>query len=145
MKRKLVPDIIQGQTVHTVAPDLPAVEAARKMSEHRIAALAVMENARLVGILTERDITARLVALGKDPATTPVGQVMTESPDTLPPDALATEALNIMRQRGYRHIPVMDGETVVAMLSIRDLNIVIQEALERELAERDAYIFGDAQ
>lgn len=145
MKRKLVPDIIKGQTVLSVAPDLPVVEAARKMTEHRIAALAVMEGERLIGILTERDITARLVALGKDPATTPVREAMTESPDTLPPDALATEALDIMRQRGYRHIPVMDGETLVAMLSIRDLNIVIQEGLERELAERDAYIFGETR
>ena len=104
--------------------------------------IIVDNNARLAGIFTERDLVNRVVAKGLDAVSTPLKQVMTANPDTLAPGDTAMNALELMSARRYRHLPVLDGENVVGMVSIRDLFNVVKAQLEEDLREREKFIFG---
>ena len=95
-------------------------EAADRMSWHQVGALPVFEGQRLVGIITERDLTAA-VAEGADPATTPVADYMTAAPEVLQPDSELADAAHTMLQLGVRHLPVMQGGRLVGVLSMRDV------------------------
>ena len=94
------------------------VDAARRMHERRVGAIVVQDGERLVGIVTERDIL-RAVATGAIGGS--VADVMTHGPDTIGPDESAGQAAALMIHGGFRHLPVVDGNAVVGMLSIRDL------------------------
>lgn len=143
MIRTIVPDVISGQTLYTVSPGDSARAAAQTMKQHRIAAVMVMEGNALVGIITERDMTARLVADGADPETTKVGDIMTADPDTLKPTDTAAQAIKMMIERNYRHLPVKDGDKVVGMVSVRDLYAIYNLELEEDLKDRNAFIYGE--
>ena len=144
MIRRIVPDVISDQILQKVTPRDTVRQAARLMREKKIAAVLVMEGERLVGIVTERDMTVRVVAAGLDADTTPVGEMMTADPDTLAPSDTASDALRMMKSRNYRHLPVVDGCTVVGMVSVRDLYAVYNGELEQDLKDRNAYIYGEA-
>lgn len=140
---KIVPDLVHDQTIAEVAPAATVAEVARMMAQRRVAAVVVLEGGRLAGIVTERDMTTRVVAAGRDPETTAIADIMTANPDTLRPDQHPLEALRMMAERGYRHLPVVEGDAqVIAMISVRDLYTFIRAELERDLKERDSYIFG---
>lgn len=143
--RKLIPDVVSDQELACVTGEATVREAVRMMADRRIAAVLVTESMQLKGIFTERDLAVRVVAVGRDPETTRVSEVMTADPDTLSPDAGAGEALNLMETRRYRHLPVVaeDG-TVVGMVSIRDLFSVVRDHLESEIKDREAFIFGSS-
>jgi CBS domain-containing protein len=144
---KIVPDIVSDQTITSVTPEVTVRQAARLMAERNIAAVLVTQpdGRTLAGIMTERDIAARVVARSLDAGTVTVGEVMTKSPDTLLPTDRPMQALTMMREHGYRHIPVCQEDgTVVAMVSVRDLYAFVQGELEHDLKERDHYIFGEA-
>ncbi|MFA7429148.1 MAG: CBS domain-containing protein [Rhodospirillaceae bacterium] len=141
---KIVPDLVHDQTIVGVSPTATVAEVATMMADRRIAAVIVTEGSRLAGIVTERDMTARVVAAGRDPSTTAVSAIMTANPDTISPDQPPVEALRMMADRGYRHLPVVDDAgKVVAMISVRDLYTFIRAELERDVQERDSYIFGN--
>ena len=144
MYRTIVPNVISGQKLHTVTKDDSVLEAAKTMAEFKIAATMVLEDNKLIGIVTERDMTTRVIAGGKDPAGTKVSDVMTANPDTLKPDDKAIDALTMMRERKYRHLPVVDGDNVVGMVSIRDLYAVVTDSLERDLEDREKFIYGES-
>jgi CBS domain-containing protein len=103
----------------TVLPRVPVIEVAQRMVSRDVGAVLVVEDDRLVGILTERDVL-RAVASGLDD-TTLVLDCMTKDPDTLDTDETTRQAATLMIHGGFRHLPVMDGDEVVGMLSIRDL------------------------
>ncbi len=108
----MTPDVVG------LEPATPLVDAARRMHERRVGAAVVSEGDRLVGIVTERDIL-RAVATGAIGGS--VADAMTHGPDTIGPGESAGQAAALMIHGGFRHLPVMDGSTVVGMLSIRDL------------------------
>lgn len=144
MIRRIVPDVISDQVLQKVTPRDTVRQAAHLMREKKIAAVLVMEGERLVGIVTERDMTVRVVAAGLDAETTPVGDMMTRDPDTLAPNDTASDAIRMMKSRNYRHLPVVEGGTVVGMVSVRDLYAVYNGELEQDLKDRNAYIYGEA-
>ncbi len=144
MTRTIVPDIVQETQVHSVTEATTVKEAAEVMNRHHVAALVVLEGDRLVGIFTERDVTDRVVAVGADPNTTTVGATMTRDPDTVAPDAAPTVVLDAMVAHDYRHMPVVKDGKVMAMVSVRDLFRAVREQLERDIRQRDQYIFGEA-
>jgi len=109
---------IMARDVLTVGPAASVLEAARRMHERRVGAVVVLDGQRLAGILTERDIL-RAVAEGRVDGS--VADSMTRSPDTIDADDDAGHAAVLMIHGGFRHLPVVDGETVVGMISIRDL------------------------
>lgn len=141
-KRKLIPDVVENQSLVCLPPDATVRDAVQRMAEHRIAAVLVTEGTALKGIFTERDLTVRVAAAGKDIATTPLSAVMTADPDTLGPDAPATDALDLMERHRYRHLPVVQDGAVVAIVSIRDLYSEVRNTLQEEIKEREAFIFG---
>lgn len=141
MPSKIVPDLVRNQTVVTLQPGATVREAAQIMTERHIGAVLVEENGRLAGIFTERDVLARVVAKGLDPDGTRLDGVMTRDPDTLDPGDTPLHALTRMRDAGYRHLPVVNGETLVGIVSIRDLYAAVHSQLESDLQQRDAFIF----
>jgi CBS domain-containing protein len=143
MIRKIVPDVIKDQTLISVSPADTARSAARLMAERKVAAVLVMESDRLVGIITERDMTSRVIAKDRDPDTAKCREIMTANPDTLSPHDTAVDAINMMRSRNYRHLPVVDGLKVVGMVSVRDLYAVYNTELQQDLRDRDAFIYGE--
>lgn len=101
----------------------PVVAVAQQMADRNVGAVLVLERGRLAGIMTERDLL-RAVARGlRDDAV--VGECMTATPDTVAPDDTIEHAAVLMVHGGYRHLPVVDGDDVVGMLSIRDLVPVV--------------------
>ncbi|EKE45414.1 nucleotidyltransferase/CBS/cyclic nucleotide-binding domain protein [Oceaniovalibus guishaninsula JLT2003] len=119
----------------TIAPDLPLCDAARLMRDDRISSLMVVEDGTLQGILTVRDVSNRVVAERLD-AQSPVARVMTRDPVTLPPDAIGSDVLHLMMERGIGHVPIVGAGGLVG--------IVTQTDLTRFQADTSAQIIGDA-
>ena len=112
--------IVEGQTPVTVAKNVTVVEAARSMKLHDIGALLVVDGTRLCGIFTERDALFRVLAEGRNPDSTQVGQVMTAQPQTIHPDKPFLDALRIMHKGRFRHLPVVEDGRPLGMVSSRD-------------------------
>lgn len=140
---KIVPDIIDNDPLAEIAEGVSVRAASKQMATAKVSALVVLDKGRLVGIVTERDITVKVVAAGLDADATTVGAVMTKNPDTLKPGDTADHALEMMRTRGYRHLPVVDGDKVIGLISVRHLYNALRSRLEADLRQRDAYIFGE--
>lgn len=130
----------RGSEVIMIGPDGSALDAARLMNEHHIGSLLVIDQGKLVGIFTERDIMRRIVAERRDPETTLVGEVMTGTVACAAPHTAYTELCSVMRQKQIRHLPVLDGETVVGMISIGDLNRVDHDEQERTILYLEQFI-----
>jgi CBS domain-containing protein len=113
-------DLMRTELV-TVDPSATVAESAEAMSIHQVGAALVVDADTLLGIFTERDIV-RALAAEHDAAAHPVTGWMTTDPITLPPDATAPEALRRMLSGGFRHIPVLEEERLVGIVSIRDLS-----------------------
>lgn len=142
MQRRIVPHIVRDQTLTTIDAGVSVAEAARLMADRTIGALLVTAGDRLSGIVTERDVLFKVVAAGRTPAETPVADIMTANPDTVSPDSPAYDALERMHTRGYRHLPVVDGDRLVGIVSIRDLYAAVKVELEEGIQEREAFIAG---
>ncbi|MEM6491317.1 MAG: CBS domain-containing protein [Pseudomonadota bacterium] len=143
MERKIVPNVVKPQLVRRLPPDATVRQAAQTMAEHRIGALVVVTpDEKLTHIFTERDLLIRVVAEGLDPDATRLADVATPNPDSLAPDAEARAALDLMRKRRYRHLPIVEDGQIVAIVSIRDLHEVVLSMLEDDVRDRDAMIYG---
>ncbi len=114
-------DLISNRTIHYVQPNQTVFEAANYMVERNVGAVPVLDDAKLVGIFSERDIMRRVVTEGRDPLTTHIADVMTSNVRTVAPGASSEEAMCVMQTHGIRHLPVCDGRTLVGFLSLRDL------------------------
>ncbi len=91
------------------------------MVEHNIGAVAVMHAGELVGLFSERDLMKRVVYERRDPRTTTVADVMTRDVITVTPDRSLEDCLDLMRERGFRHLPVCEGKRLRGVISLRDL------------------------
>jgi len=111
---------IMTQDVYSAAGETPVVTAAQTMVKGRFGSAVVLEAGWLVGIFTERDVL-RAAASGKDLSTTTVSEWMTREPKTATADMEADEAAQIMAANGFRHLPVLDGKTVLGIVSLRDV------------------------
>lgn len=121
MANRQLSDIIRRQRPVTVPVTATVQHACRLMRDNRIGAVLVTErDGRLAGLFTGRDAVGRVLAEALDPATTTVAAVMTVQPDTLKPDAHAIDALRLMQDGGYRHMPIVDGGNIVGIVSHGD-------------------------
>jgi CBS domain-containing protein len=100
-------------------------DAARRMADRRVGAIIITDGSRLEGIMTERDV---LRAVGRGSIDGTVGDWMTRHPDTAPQTATIGQAAAMMVHGGYRHVPIVDGDHVVGIVSIRDLLRLPSEA-----------------
>jgi CBS domain-containing protein len=118
--------------VETVSSSEPLQSAAQMMSSGDFGSLPVVDDGRLVGVLTDRDIVVRAVALGIDPSDTPVGQVASPDPVTATPDQDLDDALELMAAHRLRRLPVVEGSRLVGVLSQADVAL---EAKERKTGQ----------
>jgi CBS domain-containing protein len=117
----------------TAAPTETVSNAAKLMRSKVLGALLVVEEGRLVGIFTERDALFRVLALGLDPHTTTLREVMTVDPITLGPEKTYGHALIVMHENGFRHIPVVEDAKAVGIVSSRDaMDPDMQECIWQE-------------
>ncbi len=112
--------VMERKKFITAAPDTSVSQAARLMATKDAGAVLVVENHQLVGIFTERDVVFRVIALGLDPKETRLNQVMTADPKTLGPNQSYGHALVIMQENGFRHVPVVDENLPIGIISSRN-------------------------
>jgi CBS domain-containing protein len=117
----LIYDLIKDRRVYSIDANNTVLEAARFMMEHNIGALPVLRNGELAGIFSERDIMNRVVAVGRMPGTTKVSEVMTPNPKAVGVEETVENGLFLMREFGFRHLPITDGKQLKGLISLRDL------------------------
>jgi CBS domain-containing protein len=137
----LVKDVVD-RDLYYAEPSQSVAEVARKMAELRVGAIVVLEQGRLLGVFSERDLLTRVVVAGLDPEKTLVRSVMTESVATVPESAGIEMALESMRSHQCRHLPVLRGDQVVGFLSMRDLMHHELARRTEELLRIRAYVHG---
>jgi CBS domain-containing protein len=126
-------DIVRDQNPLMLPPEMTVQQACQRMQERRVGAVLVgMENGRLLGIFTGRDAVCRIVAEGKDARATALADVMTQDPDTMSPAGTAIEALRLMKDGGFRHVPIVDEGRVVGIVSRGDFRAIEQRRLDEE-------------
>jgi CBS domain-containing protein len=129
-------DLVKDRRVLSIEADRTVLEGARFMMEHRIGALPVLRNGELVGIFSERDIMNRVVALGRLPGSTKISEVMTANPKSVSVEETIENCLYLMREFGFRHLPIVDGKELKGLVSSRDilLRYISQQEAERRIA-----------
>jgi CBS domain-containing protein len=114
-------DLVKDRRTYSIAADQSVLEASRFMMEHRVGALPVMENGELIGIISERDVMTRVVAAGRSPGHTPVRDVMTANPRVVEPSESLENCLFLMKELGFRHLPICEGKQLKGLVSLRDI------------------------
>jgi CBS domain-containing protein len=120
-------------TLWHMHPQDTVFDALRLLAEYEAGALMVMEGGRLVGVLSERDYTRKVALQGRNSRTTTVAEIMSRNVFTVSPRADIRECIALMKERKVRHLPVVDGGTVMGMIAVRDL-------LDHLIAEQDTTI-----
>jgi len=120
MSNRSIRDIIAEQEPITAPESITVSAAAQLMKQSEVGAVMVVEEGRLVGVFTERDALFRVLAEGRETRTTRLSDVMTRNPATIHPDRPFAEALHIMYEGGFRHVPVVEDGRPVGMVSARD-------------------------
>jgi len=120
---KSVRQLLQAKSggLCTVAPDASVLDALRLMAEKNIGALLVVQDGKLLGIISERDYARKVVLLGKSSHVTPVREIMTERAICVQPDNTVEECMALMTDKHIRHLPVIENEQLLGVLSIGDL------------------------
>jgi CBS domain-containing protein len=134
---------VKGPAVHTVAPDATVYEAIEGMVRLNVGSVLVREGEGIVGIFTERDYLRRVTLQDRDAKTTPVREVMTPKIIAVDPDRSIDECMAIMTRMRIRHLPVMDGEHLVGIISIGDLVKHLSKEREAEIRHLTGYITGN--
>ncbi len=132
----------KGHVVHTISPTATVCEAVRAMRAHAIGCLVVTEGGRVAGLVAERDVLMRCIASGREARHTPVRDVMTEAPQVVTPSASVGDAMTEMTDRRTRHLPVVDGDDLVGLVSIGDLTRWMTRHLEGQVRTLESYIQG---
>jgi CBS domain-containing protein len=126
-------DMVRHQDPLTLPPEATVKEACRRMRERRVGAVLVTRGDRsLLGIFTGRDAVHRVLAEGRSAARTPLSQVMTRDPTTMPPGRTAIEALRLMEDGRYRHLPVVADGRLVGVVSRFDFSGLELDRLDEE-------------
>ena len=126
--------------VFAIGPDAPVIEAVRLMAEKGIGALLVMQGGRLAGILSERDYARKVVLQGRASSDTPVRDIMTADVVSVGIDDTAEHCMQIVTERRIRHLPVVDRDAVLGVVSIGDLVKAVIEEQQLELDHLQRYI-----
>ncbi len=128
-------DTVMSSPALVVAPDRPLAEVAARLHTSHVGSVIVSDHGRIVGIVTERDLL-RASATGRDPATTKADEVMSSPVDTVPTGTPARDALAMLRERGFRHVPVVDpAGHAVGVVSIRDLMRLADIGLDTDFVD----------
>jgi len=123
-------DLVRNQDTYRADVEQTVLAVAQAMVERNIGAVPVVREGRLAGVFSERDLMRRIVVEGRDPHATKVGEVMTREPLSVSRNDDLEHCLVLMREHGFRHLPICEGERLLGFLSLRDL-------LLRDLSEKD--------
>jgi CBS domain-containing protein len=123
-----------------VRPADSVYTALELLARHEVGALLVMEDGRLMGIFSERDYTRKVALTGRSSKDTTVAEIMTSDVVTVTPSTRARACMSLMRDKRIRHLPVVDGDTVLGMISIRDLMDLIIAEHEATITHLENYI-----
>lgn len=132
----------KGQDVWSVSPDTSVLEAIRKMADKQVGALLVLDHGKPVGIVSERDYARKVILQGRSSQETPVKEIMTTRVVCARPDLNVEECMAIMTDRRIRHLPVMEGDQVLGMISIGDLVKAIIADQQFMINQLERYIAG---
>ncbi len=133
-------DLVKDHSTFHAEADQIVMDVAHRMVERNIGAVPVLRNGRLAGIFSERDLMKRVIVEGRDPRATRVGDVMTPNPYIVSPNEDLETCLLLMKQYGFRHLPICDGERLVGLVSLRDILMHDLEEKDGEVAAMRAYI-----
>ena len=137
MPQRAIRNVIGRQKILTAPLTTTVAEAARLMKERHVSAMMVVgDEEELAGIFTERDALFRVIAEGRSPKSTRISEVMTANPQTISPDRPFAQALVMMHEGGFRHVPVVKNGHPVGMVSARDALSLEWEELVLELGRR---------
>jgi len=141
---KLVRQLIdsKGHDVLSIAPDASVLDAIKLMAQKSIGALAVMDGSTLAGIVTERDYARKVILKGRNSDTTFVSEIMTTGVVTTSSDETVQKCMNMMTDMKIRHLPVVDDDAVVGMISIGDLVKAVIADQQEEIQQLEHYISG---
>ena len=139
---KTVSQLLQGKGggVLSVTPDTTVFDALKLMAEKNIGALLVMSDGKLDGILSERDYARKVILLGKSSHDLVVREIMSEEVVTVTPVQTVDDCMGLMTGRRIRHLPVLDNDTVVGVLSIGDLVKAVIAMQQQTIQELESYI-----
>ena len=132
----------KGAAVHGIPPTLSIFEAVAEMNRLRIGAIVILENGKLAGIFTERDVLRRVVGAGIDPQAVRVSEVMTRDVLTVAPELSVEDVAALFTERRCRHLPVVSGGNLVGLISIGDISRWVADAHQAEAEHLRNYIAG---
>jgi CBS domain-containing protein len=132
----------KGDQVFTIHPDACVFDALQAMAEKKIGALLVLEGGKVVGILSERDYARKVLLEGRSSKETPVRQIMTERVIGVTPATTVQECMALMTEQRIRHLPVMENERLIGVISIGDVVKSIIEEQEYLIEHLENYIIG---
>lgn len=135
----------KGQEIWSVRPSTPVFTALELMADKNIGALVVMEGNRLVGILSERDYARKVILLGKSSRDIPVSDIMSTNVFTVQPSESIDDCMTVMTEKRIRHLPVLENEEIVGVISISDVVGAIISDQDRTIGQLEAYITGSAE
>jgi CBS domain-containing protein len=128
-----VSELVRNQTLLSLPPDATIRDACQRMRDRYVGSVLVTDDqGRLLGIFTERDAVCRILADSRDPDRVTLAEAMTQNPFTVPPHRTALDALRVMQDGGFRHVPVVDRGYVVGIVSYTDFRGVEHARLEEE-------------
>jgi len=134
---------VKGEQVHSVSPQTTVLDTIRKMNQHKIGAVMVMNGQSVAGIFTERDVLRRVLGEERNPREVTVGEVMTVDVICVEPETDLDDVASIMKQKKIRHIPVCgEGGSLHGMVSIGDLNAYHASNQEQQIHFLNEYIYG---
>ena len=139
---KPVSELLRGRegTLWHVRPDESVFGALQMLAQHEVGALMVMEHGKLVGVISERDYTRKVALQGRNSKETLVADIMTRNVISVTPTTGTRQCMALMSEKRIRHLPVMDGDTVLGMISIRDIMDDIIATHESTIAQLESYI-----
>jgi CBS domain-containing protein len=127
-------------TVWTLTPQMSVFDALKQLADHDVGAMMVMDGGKLVGVFSERDYTRKIALAGKASKETPVKDIMTANVLTVTPQTRTKDCMALMSQKKIRHLPVLDGDKVLGMISIRDIMDDIIHDHELTISQLQSYI-----
>jgi CBS domain-containing protein len=130
----------KGRVIHSVAPEAPVLEAIRLMAEHSVGALLVMQGEQLLGVVSERDYARKVILKGRSSHETEVRQIMSAPVLTVRADQSVHDCMRTMTEKRIRHLPVVEGDRVIGVLSIGDLVRSVLEEQQKTIADLEQYI-----
>jgi CBS domain-containing protein len=139
---KTVKQMLQakGREIHSITPDARVFDALKLMAEKNVGALVVTEGARLAGIISERDYARKVILLAKSSHDIAVREIMTAKVITVNPDNSVEECMALMTGKRIRHLPVIEGEQLIGVLSIGDLVKEVIAEQEATIKQLESYI-----